>query len=153
MSSGWKTTGGGHNWCRRCFYDCNLNARHSYYLKHPYRPCSTPGCSNYAWCYESRCIRCRFEQGELSNRNHQIWRQQGWRPHHERIQQSFLTAYAMDNGRMTLPLFREYNLTDPRDRRSIGYAMNWRRNIKVKIRNRMINANYPYPWELEQDNV
>jgi hypothetical protein len=63
-----------------------------------------------------------------------------------------LTAYTLDtSGTFILPLFREYNLTDPRERTSYYRAMNSRASIKARYRNRLINANYPYPWE--QDNV
>jgi hypothetical protein len=57
------------------------------------------------------------------------------------------------NHQISLPLYREYNLTDPRDRRSFYAALRSRASIKSRIRNQMASANYPYPWEQEQDNV
>jgi hypothetical protein len=131
------------NYCRFCRYWYWQNNRHTYYNRHGYRPCSTPGCHNYCMYCRDRCIGCYIARYNYKAR--------GWISYKNLVQRAFLQAYAMDvNHTITLPLYREYNLTNPKDRRSMGFALLRRRNLKVQYRNKMASANYPYPWELEE---
>jgi hypothetical protein len=133
------------NYCRFCRYWFSQQNRHTYYDRRGYRPCGTPGCHSYAlYCY-SFCIGCYIARYGYCRK--------GWLNHEQRLQRSFLQAYAMDvNHSITLPLYREYNLTDQSDRRSYYAALRSRYSIKVRTRNRMASANYPYPWELEEQH-
>jgi hypothetical protein len=59
------------------------------------------------------------------------------------VRRAFMNAWALDPNRsLTLPLYREYNLSDPRGRRSWGFALRSRKAMKARYRNQLLSS-----WE------
>jgi hypothetical protein len=126
--------------CRRCRSDNTNRCR----AKAKPKACQTPGCPRAALRYEKYCNPCRYQRRRVKR----VY------SHQQTVQHAFTVAYALANpGTITLPLYRSYNTNDPEERYRATCARNARNELKVRIRNRMASANYPYPWELEQDNV